>query len=49
MQYFKKYAPLVLALVGVVTLYLNYDQWRMMKAKDCDCKKEGESSLGMIE
>ncbi|HKK77086.1 MAG TPA: hypothetical protein VJ953_18550 [Saprospiraceae bacterium] len=49
MNYFKKYAPIVLALVGVVTLYLNYDQWRMMKTKDCDCEKEKQDALGIIE
>lgn len=46
---FKKYTPIVLAIVGLVTLYLNWDQWRMMKAKDCDCEKEGQTSLGMID
>jgi hypothetical protein len=47
MAQFKKYAPFILAAVALVTLYLNYDQWRMMKKEDCNCG-EAEQVLGAI-
>lgn len=50
MQNIKKYLPIALAIVGVLTLYLNWDQWRMMKAKsDCNCGEGDNSSLGAID
>ncbi|MEO0338110.1 MAG: hypothetical protein AAF242_02745 [Bacteroidota bacterium] len=51
MAQLKKYLPIILAVVGLVTLYLNYDQWRMMKTKsDCNCSDESivGSGLGPI-
>lgn len=44
---FKKYLPYILAAVALATLYFNYQQWRMMKAEDCNCGKE-EPVLGAI-
>lgn len=49
MSNIKKYLPIILALVGLVTLYLNWDQWRMMKAKDCNCGEGDSASLGAID
>ena len=49
MTQIKKYTPLIVAVAGLLTLYLNYDQWRMIKAKsDCNCS-DGSTDLGAIE
>lgn len=49
MAQLKKYLPIMLALVGIATLLLNYDQWRMMKSKECNCDDPDSSGdLGPI-
>ena len=47
MAQFKKYLPIILALIAMATLYFNYDQWRMAKAKECDCDKEKSEALDL--
>ena len=47
MSQLKKYMPYILAVAALVTLYFNYEQWRMMKAKDCNCGDE-QQTLGPI-
>ncbi len=48
MQKLQKYLPYILGVAAVVTLYFNYEQWRMMKAGKCSCQEEKEV-LGMID
>ena len=47
MSQLKKYMPYILGVAALVTLYFNYEQWRMMKAKDCNCGDE-QQTLGPI-
>ncbi|MEO0341158.1 MAG: hypothetical protein AAF242_18330 [Bacteroidota bacterium] len=48
MDQLKKYLPYILGMAAILTLYFNYDQWRMMKKEKCSCQ-EGSETPGMID